>query len=100
MAPDPDRRQVSFPYLKYPALRDVDPKTPEQWIKSKQLQDGAEDLWRIHDSLYDMTDFIKSHPGGSQWILITKVHILILQNVTSCCDFLGLCRWCCHDRGA
>ncbi|XP_026321816.1 cytochrome b5-related protein-like isoform X2 [Hyposmocoma kahamanoa] len=72
MAPDPDRRHVSFPYLKYPPLRDVDPKTPQQWIKGKQLQDGAEDLWRIHDGLYDMTDFIKSHPGGSEWLLITK----------------------------
>lgn len=72
MTPDPDRRQVSFPLLKYPLLRDVPPKLPIHWIIAKQQQDGAEGLWRIHDGLYDMTSFIAAHPGGSQWLEFTK----------------------------
>ncbi|KAG6444172.1 cytochrome b5-related protein [Manduca sexta] len=72
MAPDPDRRQVSFPKLKYPNNRIDEPRTPQMWLHEKQLQDGAEGLWRIHDDLYNFTDFIKSHPGGSQWIECTK----------------------------
>ncbi|GBP19624.1 Cytochrome b5-related protein [Eumeta japonica] len=67
-----DRRQTSFPTLKYPALRDVEPKTPQQWIEGKRQQDGAEGLWRVHDGLYDLTEFINSHPGGRQWIETTK----------------------------
>ncbi|XP_026496803.2 cytochrome b5-related protein-like [Vanessa tameamea] len=72
MVPDPDKRQVSFPKLKYPLFRDVLPKSPQQWITAKQIQDGAEGLWRIHDDIYDLTDFINSHPGGSQWLEFTK----------------------------
>ncbi|KAM3967153.1 cytochrome b5-related protein [Aphomia sociella] len=67
-----DKRQTSFPQLQYPALRDTNPKIPEQWLKGKQIQDGAENLWRIHGSLYDLTDFVSKHPGGSQWITSTK----------------------------
>lgn len=70
---DSDKRQVSFPKLKYPILRDVDPKTVQQWIKGKNIQDGAEGLWRINDNLYDLSNFISKHPGGSQWIQLTKV---------------------------
>lgn len=73
MAPNTDKRQESFPQLKYPLLRNTAPKTPHQWLKGKQVQDGAEDLWRIHDGLYDLTSFVRSHPGGSQWIEFTKV---------------------------
>lgn len=73
MGPDADRRQTSFPKLKYPLHRDEDPRTAQQWMKSKKLQDGAEDLWRIHDELYDLSEFISKHPGGSQWISLTKV---------------------------
>ncbi|CAH2071502.1 unnamed protein product, partial [Iphiclides podalirius] len=72
MAPNLDRRQTSFPNLKYPIYRDVDPRTSYQWLKGKNMLDGAEGLWRIHDSLYDLTDLISSHPGGPQWINITK----------------------------
>ncbi|CAH2233833.1 jg10439 [Pararge aegeria aegeria] len=72
MVPDPNRRQVSFPKLLYPLYRDVEPKTTQQWLLGKQIQDGAEGLWRIHDSIYDLTDFVSSHPGGSQWIEFTK----------------------------
>jgi cytochrome b involved in lipid metabolism len=36
------------------------------------LDDRAEGLWRIHDDLYDLTDFVKKHPGGESWIRLTK----------------------------
>lgn len=72
MAPDPDRMQPSFTYLPYPVLRNTHPKTPHQFLKGKQLQDGARGLWRIYDDLYDLSEFIKLHPGGQQWISMTK----------------------------
>lgn len=72
MTPGPDRRQVSFPKLKYPITRDIEPRTAQQWLAGKQIQDGAEGLWRIHDDIYDLTDFISSHPGGRQWLEFTK----------------------------
>lgn len=73
MTPDPDKRQISFPKLKYPITRDIEPRTAQQWLAGKQIQDGAEGLWRIHDDIYDLTDFVSSHPGGSQWLEFTKV---------------------------
>lgn len=45
----------------------------EEWLEQKKLVDGAEGLWRIHDDLYDFTDFIKRHPGGPDWLKVTKV---------------------------
>ncbi|CAG9134396.1 unnamed protein product [Plutella xylostella] len=72
MAPDPDRRQVSFPQLPYPALRSAAPRSPQQWIRGKQQQDGAEGLWRVHDGLYDLSEFVGLHPGGELWIQSTK----------------------------
>lgn len=45
----------------------------EEWLQEKGLVDGAEGLWRIHDDLYDFTDFIKKHPGGPDWLKMTKV---------------------------
>ncbi|KAJ8727477.1 hypothetical protein PYW07_001596 [Mythimna separata] len=72
MAPNADKRQISFPKLEYPILREVTPKSAQNWLKSKRIQDGAEGLWRIHDSLYDLTDFVTAHPGGSTWITVTK----------------------------
>lgn len=37
------------------------------------MDDKADGLWRIHNTIYDLNDFIKSHPGGSDWIELTKV---------------------------
>ncbi|KAF2892876.1 hypothetical protein ILUMI_13293 [Ignelater luminosus] len=47
-------------------------KTTEAWLQNKRNNDGAEDLWRICDSLYDVSDFIKKHPGGKFWLETTK----------------------------
>ncbi|RZB40751.1 Cyt-b5 and/or FA desaturase domain containing protein [Asbolus verrucosus] len=42
------------------------------WLKDKHETDGAEGLWRVHDDLYDLSSFVKSHPGGSEWLELTK----------------------------
>lgn len=43
------------------------------WLESKRDDDNAEDLWRVHDALYDLTKFVNLHPGGSDWLNFTKV---------------------------
>lgn len=43
-----------------------------RWLAGKRIDDNAEGLWRVHDKLYDLTDFIDHHPGGSNWLQITK----------------------------
>ncbi|CAB3236902.1 unnamed protein product [Arctia plantaginis] len=63
---------ASFPQLKYPSLRDAGLKDPVQWLAGKSMDDGAEGLWRVHDKLYDLTKFIKLHPGGEEWLELTK----------------------------
>lgn len=43
-----------------------------RWIEGKRIDDNAEGLWRIHDKLYDVSSFIERHPGGAEWLTITK----------------------------
>ncbi|KAK5641847.1 hypothetical protein RI129_010394 [Pyrocoelia pectoralis] len=47
-------------------------KCPSAWLQNKRKADNAEGLWRIHDDLYDVTDFIDVHPGGRFWLEETK----------------------------
>ncbi|CAG4992213.1 unnamed protein product [Parnassius apollo] len=63
---------VSFPQLKYPSLRDSGIRDPVQWLSGKVLDDGADGLWRVHDKLYDLTSFVEKHPGGEEWLELTK----------------------------
>lgn len=59
---------------KYPSTRDRFVNGCWRWIEGKRKDDYAEgDFWRVHNKLYDMTNFISSHPGGSFWLEITKV---------------------------
>lgn len=45
------------------------------WLDSKRDDDNVEDgLWRINNTLYDLSDFIRKHPGGSDWIKMTSGH--------------------------
>lgn len=67
------KEAVSTLGIKYPSLRDHPMKTGETWLEGKRLDDGAEGLWRIYDSLYDFSDFIYCHPGGSDWLKLTQV---------------------------
>lgn len=62
----------------YPTLRDHPLHSPEIWLRGKQADDGAEGLWRLYDGLYDFTGFIKAHPGGSDWLELTKVSLYLL----------------------
>ncbi|XP_062535313.1 cytochrome b5-related protein-like isoform X2 [Armigeres subalbatus] len=47
-------------------------RTVNQWLLGKRRDDDTGGLWRIHDSLYDLTEFINLHPGGADWITCTK----------------------------
>lgn len=42
------------------------------WLEGKNVDDEAEGLWRINDTLYDLSDFAARHPGGSSWIECTR----------------------------
>lgn len=42
------------------------------YLEAKREDDQLNGLWRIRDSLYDLTDFIGTHPGGKDWIIFTK----------------------------
>ncbi|KOB71313.1 Desaturase [Operophtera brumata] len=66
------KTHVSFPQLKYPSLRDGGFKDPVQWLMGKAMDDGAEGLWRVHDGIYDLNDFIQRHPGGAEWLELSK----------------------------
>ncbi|XP_034474537.1 cytochrome b5-related protein-like [Drosophila innubila] len=57
---------------KFPTYRNSALVTAHSWQKGKWQDDEAEGLWRIHDGIYDFTEFIDKHPGGSFWLRETK----------------------------
>lgn len=59
-------------FKKYPSLRDHPLKTAAQWIRGRALDDDYGRLWRVHDKLYDLEPFIGKHPGGRQWLEVTR----------------------------
>lgn len=59
--------------IKYPTFRDHPLHTGSIWLNGKRADDGADGLWRVHDGLYDLEEFIHSHPGGADWLKMTKV---------------------------
>lgn len=65
-------RETSWPGWSYPTWRESSGMTSETWLVQKKADDGAEGLWRIHNNLYDLTDWVNRHPGGSDWISMTK----------------------------
>lgn len=65
-------RFISTISNKYPTFRDEPVKSVYRWLEGKCHDDGAEGLWRIHDALYDLTEFVERHPGGPEWIKLTK----------------------------
>lgn len=38
----------------------------------KRHDDNLDNLWRVHDKLYDLNDFLSKHPGGRDWLEFTK----------------------------
>lgn len=59
--------------FKYPTFRDHPLHTAHLWLMGKRKDDEAEGLWRIHDGLYDLSGFVDQHPGGKDWLRLTKV---------------------------
>ncbi|KAF5308058.1 hypothetical protein FQR65_LT06433 [Abscondita terminalis] len=47
-------------------------KTTKKWVDEKRKIDDIGELWRIHDNLYDVSDFIEKHPGGKFWLEETQ----------------------------
>uniref|UniRef100_A0A1B6CDY8 Cytochrome b5 heme-binding domain-containing protein n=2 Tax=Clastoptera arizonana TaxID=38151 RepID=A0A1B6CDY8_9HEMI len=62
----------SWPEWAYPEWRSKKVLSPYVWLDGKRTLDGADGLWRIHDKIYDLTEFISRHPGGSSWLNLTK----------------------------
>jgi len=56
----------------FPTYRKSGLITTESWLAGKREDDQAEGLWRIYDTINDVTDFIDKHPGGSFWLRETK----------------------------
>lgn len=73
MPPNTERHESTLNFKKYPTNRDITWKTGDSWLDGKKCDDGAEGLWRIHDNIYDLKDFVHKHPGGSMWLEITQV---------------------------
>lgn len=63
---------------KYPSLREN--KSCWGWLNARRLDDNAEGLWRIHDRLYDLSSFINKHPGGKDWLEMTKVRYCFINS--------------------
>jgi cytochrome b involved in lipid metabolism len=57
---------------KFPSYRNKSLKSIQTWLDGKREEDNAEGLWRIHDRLYDLVNFVKRHPGGADWLELTQ----------------------------
>ncbi|CAG9773967.1 unnamed protein product [Ceutorhynchus assimilis] len=55
-----------------PPRRRQQNQTVEMWLEDKAETDNAEGLWRVHDDIYDLTDFVSKHPGGAEWLELSK----------------------------
>lgn len=49
--------------------------TVDMWLEDKAVTDHAEGLWRVHDGIYDFTEFVNRHPGGAEWLELSKVSL-------------------------
>jgi len=56
----------------YPSNRDDFLKSSHRWLRAKIKDDDCGGLWRVGDQLYDLSKFEKIHPGGAEWISMTK----------------------------
>lgn len=66
---------------KYPTYRNKFINGCWKWIEGKRKDDNAGELWRVHDGIYDLTDFLDKHPGGRNWLELTKVCIHSIVHV-------------------
>ncbi|CAI6365826.1 unnamed protein product [Macrosiphum euphorbiae] len=65
-------RTSSWPEWNNLSSTDRNIKSADSWIEARQKEDGADGLWRVYDGLYDLKQWIHKHPGGPQWLEITK----------------------------
>jgi len=57
---------------KYPTNRVSPFKNAVNWLEDKKKDDNIGDFWRVHDKIYDVSPFIKNHPGGSEWLIMSR----------------------------
>jgi len=64
----------TFPGIwKYPTDREKPHRNVDDWLVCKRKDDDiGENLWRVHDKLYNLEKFMKNHPGGPLWIEMTR----------------------------
>jgi hypothetical protein len=65
---------------KYPTFRESAVKGCWRWLEGRCKDDNAEGLWRVHDKIYNLNEFIDSHPGGKEWLRLTKVCCIRFHN--------------------
>ncbi|OAD59365.1 Cytochrome b5-related protein [Eufriesea mexicana] len=64
--------ESTIPGLEHFPGREIKFTTPYSFLESRRKIDGAENLWRIDNNLYDLEGFAKVHPGGEEWIRLTR----------------------------
>lgn len=73
----------SYGSHRWPAIKIEVKIFVRRWLDTKRDDDSVEDgLWRIRDTLYDLTDFILKHPGGPDWLRMTKGHDITESFIT------------------
>lgn len=65
-------RLSTVPGLASPPKTEGSILTAYSFLEWRRKTDGAEGLWRIGDKLYDLHNFINTHPGGAEWIRLTQ----------------------------
>lgn len=75
MRSDHVKMEVTYTTIvkKYPSFRDDLIRGCWKWLEGRRADDNAEGLWRVHDKLYDLQEFVDRHPGGKEWIKLSKV---------------------------
>ena len=69
----------------YRPLENPDRRTSiYRWLNGKVEDDNIGDvnLWRVHNDLYDFSAFVDRHPGGPEWLQLTRD-----QFHNQCCKF-------------
>ncbi|CAL8094440.1 unnamed protein product [Orchesella dallaii] len=73
VTPDGKYLRSSFPGLWKPsAERGNHSLSPSEWLQGKRELDDVGDYWRVYNKLYNLESFIQKHPGGSDWIEMTR----------------------------
>jgi Cytochrome b5-like Heme/Steroid binding domain len=54
------------------AIEVFEEKNRRGLLKTQKIDDNAEGIWRVHDKIYDLTEFVDRRPGGADWLELTK----------------------------